>query len=93
MTNEELELAFTDINTKLTRFGPEQKLSNQEWRQQQSLKREKNLLENIKKARDTGNSQHEIKYMAQYMVLKDERKMNPFFKYLMQLKIRSQVWW
>jgi hypothetical protein len=93
MTDAELTLALADINAKLAVFGPEEKLSNPEWRQQQHLKREKILLESIKKARESGNPQQEIKHLAQYTIMKDERKMNPFLKYLMQLKIRSQLWW
>jgi hypothetical protein len=93
MTDEELNLALTDVTAKLAKFGPEEKLSNPDWRQQQRLKREKYLLESIKKARESGNPQQEIKQMAQYTILTDERKMNPFLKYLMQLKVRSQLWW
>ena len=93
MNNEELELALKDVNGKLAGFDTEEKPTNQQWRQQQLLKKEKSLLESIIKSRENGFKSQEAKYRVEYMILKDERKLNPFLKYLMQLKFRSQIWW
>jgi hypothetical protein len=92
MTTEELELNLKEVNEKISVFGPEEKLSNQEWKQRRLLLREKELLESIKKAREEGRSRQEVKDMTQYLLLKDDTKMHPFFKYLMHLKLKSHLW-
>ncbi len=92
MTTEELELNLKEVNEKISQFGPEEKLSNQEWRKRRLLLREKELLESIIKAREEGRSRQEAKDMTQYILLKDDTKMHPIFKYLMHLKIKSHLW-
>jgi hypothetical protein len=92
MTDEELELRLKEANEELAKFGPEKTLSNKEWRRQVRIKQEKDLLINIQKSRKSGNSTLEVKQMAQYSLMKDSQKMNPFFKYIMQLKLRSHYW-
>ncbi len=92
MTNEELEKMLQEVNEKLAKFGPENKLSNQEWRQYVRLKQEKDLLVNIQKCRTNGNATQEIKHLSQYSLMKDSNKMNPFLRYIMQLKLRSHIW-
>ena len=92
MTNEELEQKLKEANEGLAQFGPESKLTNKEWRQQIRLKQEKDLLINIQKSRKNGDASGEIKQMAQYSLMTDSHKMNPFFKYIMQLKLRSHYW-
>jgi len=92
MTPEELESNLKEVSEKISLFGPEDKLSNKEWRQWRNLVKEKDLLEAIKKARAEGHSRSEVKHMTQYLLLKDEPNMNPFFRYIMRLKLRSQMW-
>ncbi len=92
MTNEELEKSLKEVDEKLTKFGPENTLANQEWRQQVKLKQEKDLLINIRKSRENGNATQEVKQLSQYVLMKDANKMNPFIKYIMQLKLRSHLW-
>jgi hypothetical protein len=92
MTNDELELALQEVTERLAQFGPEEKLSNKYWRQYQQVKREKDLLASIKKARSNGSSRNETRNMMEYQLLKDGKKMNFFIRYLMQLKLRSQTW-
>ncbi|MDD5701959.1 MAG: hypothetical protein PHU23_07890 [Dehalococcoidales bacterium] len=93
MTDEELELALKDVNARIEQFGVENKLADKEWRNLQQLKREKSLLENIRKARANNNFNQETKNMMQYNLIKHEKNMNPFLKYLMHLKLRGQIWW
>jgi hypothetical protein len=92
MTDAELELALKEVQEKLAPFGPENKLSGKEWREYNHLAREKALLENIKKARANKNTFQEAKQMSHYALLKEDRKMNPFVRYIMHLKFRSQIW-
>lgn len=92
MTIEEMELSLKELNEKIVKFAPDEKLSNQEWRQKRLLVREKELLDNIIKARENGSSRNEAKYLTQYMLMKDDRKMNPVIRYIMQLKMRSSLW-
>lgn len=93
MTDEELELALKDVNARIEQFGAESKLADKEWRNLQQLKREKSLLDNIRKARANNNFNQEAKNMMQYNLIKHEKNMNPFLKYLMHLKLRGQIWW
>ncbi len=93
MTDEELELELKDVNARIEQFGAENKLADKEWRNLQQLKREKSLLENIRKARANNNLNQEAKNMMQYNLIKHEKNMNPFLKYLMHLKLRGQIWW
>jgi hypothetical protein len=92
MTDEELKKELDAVNEKLAGLGPEEKLSNAQWRQQQQLKREKDLLLNIQKARQNNDTRGEAKHMTGYTLLKNNHNMNPFLRYLMQLKLRSQIW-
>lgn len=92
MTNEELEKALKEVNEALANFGPEKTLTGQEWRDQNRLKMEKDLLVSIQKSRENGNANQEFKSLSQYALMKDSRKMNPFLRYIMQLKIRSFFW-
>ncbi len=92
MTNEELELAINEVNGKLAKYGPDNKISGKEWRQKSRLQREHALLENIKKAKENGNLSREGKCLMQYNLYKEDTKMNPFIRYIMQLKMRSQIW-
>jgi|WetSurMetagenome_2_1015567.scaffolds.fasta_scaffold170131_2 hypothetical protein len=93
MTSEELELALTEVNDKLVELSKhEAKLTNKEWRLQQSLIKEKNLLEKIQKARESQDTRREAYLTAQYNFLKDSRTRHPIINYLMQLKMRSQIW-
>jgi hypothetical protein len=92
MTNEELELALNEVNGKLAQYGPDNKISGKEWRQKSKLQREQALLENIKKAKQRGNISQESKNLMQYNLYKEDTKMNPFVRYIIQLKMRSQLW-
>jgi hypothetical protein len=93
MTSEELELALKETNDKLVELSKrEAKLTNKEWRLQQNLIKEKNLIEKIQKARESQDTRREAYLTAQYNFLKDARTRNPIINYLMQLKIRSQIW-
>jgi len=93
MTLEEIELEIKQIDEKLTAFPEnDKKMSNKEWRQQVRLRQEKDALEKVRKAKQNGDSNQEVKQMAHYMLLKDSRKMNPFLSYIMQLKFRSHIW-
>jgi hypothetical protein len=92
MTPEELDLNVKDLDEKIARFAPDEKLSNREYRDKRMLVRQKDLLVNLKKARENCNSRQEAKLLTEYTFLKDDRKMNPFIKYIMHLKLRSQLW-
>jgi hypothetical protein len=92
MTPEELDLNVVALNDKIAKYAPDDKLSNREYRDKRMLLREKDLLVSIKKARESYNSRQEAKLIIQYTFLKDDRKMNPLVKYIMQLKFRSQIW-
>lgn len=89
---DELDLNVNELDEKIAKFASDEKLSNKEYRDKRTLIREKELLVNIKRARENCNSSREAKLMLQYTFLKDEGKMNPFFKYILQLKLRSQIW-
>jgi len=93
MTDEELELALSKAVKDIAQFGPEKDLANNEWRRLQRLKREKWLLETIKKDRGNKYVTREAQHMMEYRLLKEDKKMNPFLRYLMHLKVRSQLWW
>jgi hypothetical protein len=92
MTNEELELALKEVNGKLAQYGPDNKISGKEWRRKMKLQREHSLLENIKKAKEKGNATQEARNLMQYHLHKEDAKMNPVIRYIMQLKMRSQIW-
>jgi hypothetical protein len=93
MTSEELEQDLKEVNDRLTEFAErEEKLTNKEWRLQQRLLKEKQLLERIKQARVTQNNIQEIKLMTEYSVLKAASTQHPIINYLMQIKIRSNIW-
>jgi hypothetical protein len=92
MTPEELDLKVKDLDEKIGKFAPDEKLSNRDYREKRMLVREKDLLVNLKKAKADCNSRQEAKLITQYTFLTDDRKMNPVIKYIMQLKFRSQIW-
>ena len=92
MTDEELDLALKEVSANLVKFGPDNKISGKEWRQKSRLQRERTLLENIKKAKEKGNLSQESKSLMQYHLYKEDSKMNPFIRYIIQLKMRSHIW-
>jgi ribosomal protein S21 len=92
MTNEELELALKEVEEKLAKYGPDDKLKGQEWRQKMQLKRERDLLENIQKDKAKGNYSQEAKHTVHYNLIRGDQHMNPVFRYLMRMKLRSQLW-
>ena len=93
MTQEELDAAIKEVDDKLLLLPEEgKKLTNKEWRQQVRLKQEKEVLVKIKKAIQNGDTHQEIKQTAQYMLLRDSKKMHPIISYILQLKLRSHVW-
>jgi hypothetical protein len=92
MTNEELEQAFKEVNEKLALYGPDDKLKGREWRAKMQLKRECELLENIRKDKAKGNQSQETKHTLHYNLLREDQHMNPFFRYILKMKLRSQLW-
>jgi DNA polymerase (family X) len=84
MTPEELDLNVKDLDEKIARFAPDEKLSNREYRDKRMLVRQKGLLVNLKKARENCNSRQEAKLLTEYTFLKDDRKMNPTLEELEQ---------
>jgi hypothetical protein len=93
MTFEELEKALKEVTEKLTELAiRENSLSNKEWRLQQRLLKESGLLERIKNAKESNNKPEEVKLLTQYNMLKDAYGRNPVISYLMQLRMRSQIW-
>lgn len=93
MTSEELEQAFKEVNDQLDELPKSNvKLTNKQWRLQQRLFKQKDLLEKIRKAKETQNTQHEIILLTQYNVLKDASTRHPIINFIMQLKLRSTLW-
>lgn len=93
MTSEELEQAFKQVNDQLDELPKSNiKLTSKQWRLQQRLFKQKELLEKIRKAKETQNNQHEIIFLAQYNVLKDASTRHPIINFIMQLKLRSIIW-
>jgi hypothetical protein len=92
MTDEEIELALQEVTARLEQFGPEEKVNNKEWRQYVQVRKEKDILNNIKKARATGNYRQESKNLMEYHLLKNSKDMNCILRYLLQVKLRSQIW-
>jgi hypothetical protein len=94
VTSEELDLEKKEVNDQLVEFSkPGVELTNKQWRLQVRLNRELILLDKIKKARENKNSQQEINLTAQYNIQKEGRSRHPILDYIMQLKMRSHVWW
>ncbi len=93
LTDQELKAYLEETNAKLIKLAqPENKLTNQEWRELQRLRQEINLLEKIQKARLRGNITQEASATSEYYFLKDSKKRNPIINYLMQIKLRSHIW-
>ena len=93
MTSEELEQSFKQVNDQLDELPKSNiKLTSKQWRLQQRLFKQKDLLEKIRKAKETQNTQHEIILLAQYNVLKDASTRHPIINFMMQLKLRSTTW-
>ena len=93
MTSEELEQSFKQVNDQLDELPKSNiKLTSKQWRLQQRLFKQKDLLEKIRKAKETQNTQHEIILLAQYNVLKDASTRHPIINSIMQLKLRSIIW-
>jgi hypothetical protein len=93
MTNEELDLEMTQVNSKIALIvGDENKLSGRLWREKVMLRQQKDCLDKIRKARDGGNITQEAKQMATYSILKDAKTRHPLITYIMQLKFRSHIY-
>ncbi len=93
MTEEEIEKAISEVKEKLAAIpDSEKKLSGKEWRQYLRLKQEEEILGKIQKARKTGDLQQEAKHTAHYCLFTDSKNMHPVLRYIMQLKIRSNIW-
>jgi len=93
MTSEELEQSFKQVNDQLDELPKSNiKLTSKQWRLQQRLFKQKELLEKIRKAKETQNTQHEIILLAQNNVLKDASTRHPIINFMMQLKLRSIIW-
>jgi hypothetical protein len=93
MTSEELEQVFKEVNDQLDELPKSNvKLTNKQWRLQQRLFKQKDLLEKIRKAKETQNTQHEIILLTQYNILKDARTRHPIINFIIQLKLRSTIW-
>lgn len=92
MTDEELLLELKNVSESINRLGPENKLSTRDWRILQKLKREQQLLEGIRKARENKNISLEVKMSAEYQMLKEEKSMHPILSYLLKIRFRSHIW-
>jgi len=92
MTDPELESEFKNVNERIAAFGPEDKLNRKEWRQLIQAKKEKEILEEIRKAREKGDSLRESKNETLLVMTREESRMNPVMRHLMQIKLRSHIW-
>jgi phosphoenolpyruvate-protein kinase (PTS system EI component) len=93
MTAEELDQAFKEVNDQIDELPKSDvKLTSKQWRLQHRLFKQKDILEKIRKSKETQNTQHEIILLAQYNVLKDASTRHPIINFIMQLKLRSIIW-
>jgi hypothetical protein len=92
MTNEELEQNIKEVDDKLVQYGPDDQLKGRQWREKMQLKREHDLLESIRKDKDKGNYSQEAKHIVQYNLIREDHHMNPVFRYILRMKLRSQIW-
>jgi hypothetical protein len=94
LTEEELISDLADVNAKMAKFSqPEEKLSNQEWKELSRLRQEKIILQKIQKAKAQGSITQEAAATSEYVWLKESKKRHPIMNYITQLKLRSHIWW
>lgn len=90
MTNEEIQSRIKEIDESLAKTPDEKTLSGSERRKRLVLTWEKDTLERIKRAREKGNIQEEVKCLVSFAALKSIK--NPWLLYLVQMKFRSHIY-
>jgi len=92
MIEQELEKVLAETRVAVASFGPDSKLSNQDWRRKMHLSKQVEILERIKKARELHDLSREAHLTAYYNLLVNQGNMNPILNYFLRMRLKSLTW-